>query len=422
VQRSIIAPAERVTNLRWGIAVLLGAGVVIGSVDRIILLASSRMLARDFGIGVTAFGSIVLAAGLAYLLSQIPFGALLDRFGVTLFGRISTFCWSVVALFSSSSLSYGGGFGPADSPVYALSAKATGYWFPASERGLSTAIFDGAAKLATAIGVLVAPLMLINYGWQATFLAAGFVSFLFFGAFYVFYRDPIEHPGLTHAERQHISLGGAQQEGRPASGTFVFLLRQPKMWGLILGFAAYSYSCSLLLLVPGYLWRTFGVAPGSSGVYTAIPWLVAAIVEVLLGGFLVDAIIKRSQDAARVRKTVLVIGMLLGLSVFGTATTRDSTVALAYIALAYSGLALAAPVVWSLPSLIAPRGAVGLTFSTMNFAGILAAIAAPVIGTYFAEVTANYSSLFFSTVVVLIVGFLSYVFLLGRIEPLAEPE
>ena len=34
VQRSIIAPAERVTNLRWGIALILGFGVLVNYIDR----------------------------------------------------------------------------------------------------------------------------------------------------------------------------------------------------------------------------------------------------------------------------------------------------------------------------------------------------------------------------------------------------
>ena len=45
MQRSIIAPAERVTNLRWGIALLLGIGILISSIDRIDLTDSSIRLA-----------------------------------------------------------------------------------------------------------------------------------------------------------------------------------------------------------------------------------------------------------------------------------------------------------------------------------------------------------------------------------------
>ena len=56
---------------------------------------------------------------------------------------------------------------------------------------------------------------------------------------------------------------------RKRSGTFVYLLRQTKVWGLTIGFAAYGYSFYLLLTwLPGYLVHTFNMTVLSSGLYT----------------------------------------------------------------------------------------------------------------------------------------------------------
>ena len=59
------------------------------------------------------------------------------------------------------------------------------------------------------------------------------------------------------------------------------------------------------------------------------------------------------------RKTVLVLGMLLGLAVFGTTLTTDPVWAIVWISVGLSGLAAAAPVGWSIPSLIAPAPSAG---------------------------------------------------------------
>ncbi len=158
----------------------------------------------------------------------------------------------------------------------------------------------------------------------------------------------------------------------------------------------------------------------ATGLYTAIPWLVAAIAEVLVGGVLVDALIARGGDATRVRKAVLVIGMLLGVSVAGATTTHDPNVAIAYITVALAGLAIAAPVAWSLPSLIAPRGTVGTVSSMMNFANIVMAFIAPVVAGRIVASTGSFTNVLFTGAAALIVGVLSYVFLLGRIEPIPE--
>lgn len=433
MQRSIIAPAERVTNLRWGIALLLGIGILVNYFDRVNLTVSGGALRHEFGINDVGFGYLLSAFGWTYAVAQIPVGIMLDRYGVKHVGRISTFCWSIFSLLTAAVGSFGQlfaarlGLGLAETPAFPINAKATGYWFPTGERGLATAIFDSAAKLATAVGVPFVSLILVGYGWRATFLVTGVLSFLFFLAFFAFYRNPSEDRRLTHAEREYITAGGAQPEGVPTTGsvegTFIYLLRQTKIWGLTIGFAAYGYSFYLLLTwLPGYLVHTFGMTVLSSGLYTSIPWLVAAIADLLVGGFLVDVLIRRGMDATRVRKTILVIGMLFGLAIFGATTTRDPNVAIVYITIALAGLAVSAPIGWSIPALIAPRGTVGSVGSIMNFANNVMSIVAPIVAGYVVASTGSFNNVFLIAAVVLVIGILSYVFLLGRIEPIPEPS
>ncbi len=419
MQRSIIAPAERVTNLRWGIALLLGIGILISSIDRIDLTVAGGALGHEFGLNAEALGYLFGAYGVTYAIAQIPAGVLLDRFGVQLVGRVAALAWSLFALLSAAAGSFGMlvaanlALGLGKAPAYPLSAKATGYWFPARERSTATAIFDAGAKLATAIGMPLLSLIVMTHGWRAMFLVTGIVSLLFFGAFFLFYRDPAGDARLTHAERVHIETGNAQAAGLPASGALAGLLGQAKVWGITIGFGAYGYAFFLLLTwLPGYLANTFGMSLLATGLYTAIPWLIAAIAEVLVGGVLVDALIARGANAMRVRKSVLVVGMLLGVSIFGAAMTRDPNVAIAYIAVALAGLAVAAPVAWSLPSLIAPPGTVGTVASIMNFANIVMAFVAPIVAGHIVASTGSFTNVLYTAAGALIVGVLSYVLLL----------
>lgn len=429
MQRSIIAPAERVTNLRWGIALLLGIGILISSIDRIDLTVAGSALSHEFGLHLETLGYLFGAYGVTYAIAQIPAGVLIDRCGVTLVGRMAALASSLFALLGAAAGSFGMlvganlALGLGNAPAYPLSAKATGSWFPVGERSTATAVFDAGAKLATAIGMPLLSLIVMTHGWRAMFLVTGIVSLLFFGAFVLFYRDPAGDARLTHAERQHISLGGGQADGVPASGALIALLGRAKVWGVTIGFGAYGYAFFLLLTwLPGYLASTFGMPVLTTGLYTAIPWLVAALVEVLVGGVLVDALIARGKDATRVRKAVLVIGMLLGVSLFGATTTHDPNVAIAYITLALSGLAVAAPVAWSLPSLIAPRGTVGTLSAIMNFANIVMAFVAPIVAGHIVASTGSFTNVLLTAAAALIAGVLSYVFLLGRIEPIANLE
>jgi MFS family permease len=109
-----------------------------------------------------------------------------------------------------------------------------------------------------------------------------------------------------------------------ATHSLGYLLRQRKVWGLTLGFAAYGYSFYLLLTwLPGYLETQLHMTVLKSGWYTIIPWIVATITDLLIGGWLVDRLIEHGYKATRVRKTLLVIGMALGLAVIRCGLYRN---------------------------------------------------------------------------------------------------
>lgn len=420
MQRSIIAPAERVTNLRWGIALLVGFGVLVSALDQVSVAVSGGNLMRTFGLTDVGLGYLLSAYGWGYAIAMIPFGMLLDRFGVARTGQWWSLGWSVVALLTAFATSFGllltgrAAQGVARAAALPTSSKATGYWFPVNERSTGTAIFDAGAKLAMAIGIPLMAYVMITYSWRATFLASGVLGLIFFAAWTFLYRDPAEHTGLTYAEKQHLARGGAQDEGRN-EGINAFAV--PKVWGLVLGFFAYSFALFVLVTwLPSYLIRTSSLTVFTSATAAAIPWVVAAIADVLIGGMLVDALIKRGMDATNVRRGVLIIGMLLGLSIYGAAHAQTSGAAIACIAIALAGLGISGPVAWSLPSLIAPRGTVGTVTAMMGCAGALGAIAAPIAAGYIVNATTGFTNVFLMAAMVLAVGILSYVFLLGRIE------
>lgn len=432
MQRSIIAPGERVTNLRWGIAILLGIGVLINYFDRVNLTVAGPSLRSEFGIGDIEFGYLLSGYAWTYAALQIPVGVFLDRYGVIVIGRATTLLWSIASFLTALASGFGTIFasrlllGIAETPTFPINSKATGYWFPAKERGLATAIFDSAAKLATGIGVPIVALILVWYGWRMTFVVTAAFSFLFFVAFYVFYRNPSQDKRLTQAERAYIIEGGAQPEGLTSAANvgaaLGYLLRQRKVWGLTIGFGAYGYSFYLLLTwLPGYLVKTYHMDILKSGAYAMVPWIVAAIADLIVGGWLVDYLIQRGYDPNRVRKTIIVIGMLMGLTIIGAVTTTNPNVAVFWITIALTGLACSAPIGWSIPSLIAPKGSVGSIGGIMNFFNNVMGILAPIVTGYIVAGTNSFSNAFITAAVVLLVGIVSYIWVLGKIEPIPEP-
>ncbi|MES3022812.1 MAG: MFS transporter [Pseudomonadota bacterium] len=416
---------------RWGIGALLGIGVLINYIDRIGLSVAAPQIQEAFHLTPMDMGLLFSAFAWSYSLLQIPVGMVIDRFGPTRVGRWGAFMWGVASVITAFSSGFAGIFvarillGVAEAPAFPVSAKATGYWFPRNERGLATAIFDAAAKFSNVIGVPLVAITIVAFGWRWGFGLTAVLSFAYFFAFYFFYRDPSADERLSAEELKYIQDGGGAPEGKAENGAMNmlgYLLTKTKVWGLTIGFAAYGYTFYLFLTwLPGYLVQTMHMSILKSAGYAAIPWAFATLTDLFVGGWLIDHLISRGWDESKVRKGVLVTGMLFGLAVFGATQTTDPVWAIFWISIALGGLASAAPVGWSLPSLIAPKGGAGTIGGIMNFANNLMGAAAPIVTGFIVGATNSFTNAFFVAGVILVVGIISFVFLLGKIEPIPDP-
>lgn len=422
---------SRMPRRRWRMAFLLAVGVVIAFFDRINLSVSQDALHASLGLSLIAFGYLSSAFSWTYAAMQVPAGLLLDRLGVRRVGRVSTFLWSMASFAAALSPGLGSFvaarflLGVAEAPTFPSNTKALGYWFPDRERSLATAITDAAAKFSSAIGVPFIGLLLVHFGWRWSFATTGFLSLLYFAAFYRFYRNPSEDEGLSPQEHEYIVRGGAQAEdqSRAKRGSSLgYLLHQPKVYGLALGWGAYNYTFFLLLTwLPSYLSISLRMDLVHSAFYTSVPWRFATVTDLAVGGWLVDALIERGWDSNRVRLTVLIVGTGCGLGMLGAARSHSATAALVWISIALGGLAAAAPVAWTVPSLIAPRESVGTLGGIVNFSGQLGAISAPIITGYIVSATHSFASAFVTATAILLLGISGYAFLLRRIVPIPEP-
>jgi len=424
--------STRVPRLRWRIGGLIGAGVLINYFDRISLSVAGPQLQEAFGLTPADMGLLFSAFFWSYAMLQIPAGLILDKLGVTRIGRWGAFLWGVASTVTAFAGGFGGIFaarmllGIAEAPSFPANAKATGYWFPRTERAMSTALFDAAAKFSNVIGVPLVALAVVHLGWRWGFGMVAAMSFLYFIAFSLIYRDPSQHPQLSREEREYIQSNGSTPEGQLSAnpaGMLAYLLKNRKVWGLSIGFAAYGYCFYLFLTwLPGYLVQTMHMSILKSATFAAIPWMFATLSDLLVGGWLIDHLIAKGYNETKVRKGVLLAGMFGGLAVFGATTTTDPVIAIVWISIALSGLAAAAPVGWSLPSLIAPPGGVGTVGGIMNFANNMMGAVAPIVTGYIVGSTQSFTNAFLVAGVVLLVGMASFVFLLGKIEPLPAPD
>ena len=293
--------------------------------------------------------------------------------------------------------------------------------FSALASSTATSIFDSAAKFAPAIGVPILGAILIQAGWRWSFALTGLISLAYFVLFWRVYKDPADDPQLSAVEREHIeqtgSSSGVQPQTQEPASSLLHLLAQRKVIGLAIGFGSYNYVFYLLLAwLPSYLSDALHIDLQRSSLYTSVPWIVATITDLAVGGWLVDFLAQRGWNASTVRRLILIGGTAFGLGILGAAHARDAAHALLWISMSIGGLAAAAPVGWSLPSLIAGRNDVGKVGGIMNFSAQISGICAPILTGYLVAARHSYAWAFGVAAAYLVLGIAAYIILLGRIE------
>jgi len=417
-------PPQPVPRRRWRIAWLLGAGVLVNYFDRVNLSVSHEALNTTFGISAVTFGYLSGAYNWTYAVCQPPVGVLLDRLGIRRVGRASTLLWSVASFAAALTPSIKGFFaarfllGIGEAPTFPGNAKAIGQWFPANERSFPTSVFDSAAKFASGIGVPLLGVLLLKVGWRWSFAATGIISFLYFLLFWKIYRDPAEDTQLSESERAYIvEPTDAPLEEKSDPLPLPYLLRRRKVLGLALGFGSYNYVFYLLLTwLPSYLYSALHIDLLHSFLFTGVPWLFATAAALIIGGWLVDELIRRGWNANRVRQTTLIVGTACGLGILGAAHAHTPARALIWISISIGGLSAASPVGWTIPSLIVPRSSVGSVGGIINFSNQLSGIAAPIVTGYLVAAHQSFAWAFGVSAIYLLIGIAGYIFLLGKIE------
>ena len=411
----------QVEPYRWAIGLLLGLGVLVNYFDRVNLSVSHDALVHSFNISAIAFGQLSAAYSWTYAACQLPMGVVLDNFGVRKVSLVSIAIWgmaSVSAAFAPSVLLFFAArllLGIGEAPTFPASAKAVGAWFPTQERSFATAIFDSTAKLANGIGVPLLGLLLLKVGWRWSF---GFTAALSFGYLVVFalmYREPRRF-SVRNFVRRDSGISDFEAVLAPAI-PMGRLLRERKILGAAIGSGAYNYVFYLLLTwLPTYLALTQHITLRQSFLFTGVPWLVAAACGLLIGGVLVDLLVKRGFDASSVRRTVLIAGTCCGLGIAGAAFAHSVTAALISITISIGGLSAASPVLWSLPTLLVPNSSSGRVGGIMNFSNQISAIAAPILTGWTVSLTHSYVWAFVIPTVYILVGIVAYMTMLRRIE------
>ena len=419
---------EKPTRKRYNILAMIFGSVVINYLDRSNISIAASALKTDLALDTVQMGYIFSAFSLTYALLQVPGGAMVDRINPRKLYPFILVFWSLATLVQGVLKSFMGfiltraTIGVFEAPSYPMNNRIVSAWFPEKERASAIAVYTSGQFIGLAF---LTPLLVIiqSYlGWRGLFITSGLVGIVWAGIWYVFYRSPQNHSGVNQAELDLIVQDGGivneadlnrkPQPFRWADLKHPFSYR--KLWGLYIGqFCLGTLFIFFLTWFPTYLVEYRGLDFIKTGWLASIPFL-AAFVGVLLAGFLSDNLVKQGYSAELARKTPILIGMLLSVSIIFANYTNQTGLIIFFLSLAFFGNGLAS-ITWVFISLMAPRYLLGLVGGVFNFIGVLAGVSTPIVIGYLAKAGDFKPALLYIGVVSLI-GFFSYLFLVGKVE------
>jgi len=287
-------------RIRWRLLPFLFLLYVVAYLDRINVGFAALQMKDQLGFSDAVYG---LGAGIffaGYFLFQVPSNLVLERAGARRWIALLMVLWGVISammLFVASARSF-------YSLRFLLGAAEAGFfpgvifylrsWFPASSRAGVVAIFMTAGPVSGVVGGPISGALLDwNHrgglaGWQWMFLLEAIPAMLLGIVAWLYLPDsPEKAPWLASGEKQwlqHELRDESPQGGRSSSEIEENWWSSPSLWGYALvyfGLNCCTYGISLWL--PSALKNLTGLSNLLLGFLSAVPYLVAAMMMVLLG-------------------------------------------------------------------------------------------------------------------------------------------
>ncbi|APR28199.1 MFS transporter [Pediococcus acidilactici] len=428
-----MAPLEKSkrlsTNMRYVILAFVFINIVINYMDRTNVSIAMPELSKEIGLSTVQQGLIFSAFGWIYAAMQIPGGILLDKFGSRIMYFISLFGWSLVTVFQAFISGFGQlmglrlGVGFFEAPVMPANNRAISYWFPEDERGTAIGIYSSAQFLGLAFSTPILYEIHNSIGWRGLFVVTGVVGIIWSIIWYIFYSDPDKSRFVGQAELKYIKAGGAitdddlknvDKHKVKLNSQNIKQLFSRRLIGIYIGqFAISGTFWFFLTWFPTYLTKAKNVNFLQSGFLSSIPYL-AAFCGVILAGFISDQLIKKGRSASLARKAPVITGLLLTLLILGANFVSSPALIILFMSIAFFGNGLAT-ITWVFVTALAPKHLIGLAGGIFNGCGALSSIVIPiVIGILVSN--DNFSSALVFIAAIALLGALSYIFVVGKIE------
>ncbi len=364
----------KVGNYRWLICGLLFAAMVINYVDRQMLGVVKPTLSEEFGWTETQYADIVFWFQASYAVSYLLFGRIVDRIGARWGFGIAFLIWQIAHIAHAGARSMSGFIaarvmlGIGEGGGFPGGIKAVAEWFPKKERAFATGLFNAGTNIGAIVTPLVVPAITLAWGWQMAFIVTGIAGLIWLPIWLLVYRRPREHSKVSPAELAYIE----QDPPDPVEKVgWLKLLTIKETWAYALGkFLIDPIWWMFLFWLPDFLSKRHGLDLKTFGIPLVCIYLLSDVGSIG-GGWLSSSFMKRGMSLNAARKSAMLLCALLAVPVGFGAFVDNLWVAVLIIGVATAAHQGFSANLYTLPSDVFPRSAVG---SVVGIGGMVGAI------------------------------------------------
>jgi len=389
------------------VVVLLAFSLFINYIDRGNLSIAAPMLKDELNISASQLGLLLSAFFWTYACLNLFYGWLVDRVNVNWLFAGAFLLWSAATATTGLVHTFAVLFalrlllGMGEAAAFPAYSKILALNFTEENRGRANSILISGLVFGPGFGLLAGGFLMGRYGWRPFFVVLGLASMLWL------------IPWIKWMPEKH-EASPAEFTGAPNLWEF-FQMRSA--WGTCLGLFGSNYANYFLITwLPYFLVRERHFSMNSMAKIGGAAYLLGGAITPVCG-WLADRWIARGASPTLARKAfvgggIACCGVFLGLA--GAVETRYCAAMIILAVLCYSVMSSNH---WAISQALAGPTAAGRWVGFQNFFGNLSGMIAPAVTGYVVDRTGHFFWAFLIAAAVCLGSSASWIFLVGRVEP-----
>ncbi len=390
------------------LVLLMATVMFINYVDRGNLYTAGPLIQDDLHLNEKDFGFLVSAFYATYVIAQFPAGWLADRYGAKLLLGLGAAIWAVATLLTGFAVGFYSILalrlllGIGESVGFTTTSKLIATAVPPERVAIANGTLGFGYLFGPAVGTGIGGLIMANWGWRPAFFVFGALSLLWL------------IPWRRVVIREVTIVSAAPDAAVPALGQ---ILRERGVWGASIGHFCGNYNFYFILAwLPTYLVKVRGFTLQEMAAVATGAYVINALAA-FFAGWAIDLYVKKGGSRTFANKLPMGLAHILGIGCMAGIVVLPVQASIASLFIYELFLGFSSPGYFAIPQIMGGPAAAARWVGVQNTIGNFPGIIAPALTGYLVFVTGTYVSAFALAGIVNLIGFVGWVLILPKIEP-----